>query len=81
MATSRRLDDLPMYADDVDIARAVLGPKRTDEWKAISVILEREGLPLRDPLMGGRYWPGVQAWFAKRPAPAVLIISPTAPGR
>ncbi|MFG1377334.1 hypothetical protein [Xanthobacter autotrophicus] len=81
MATSRRFDDLPMYADDVDIARAVLGSGHTDEWKAISVILEREGLPPRDPLMGGRYWPGVQAWFAKRPAPAAPIISLTAPGR
>ena len=81
MATSRRFDDLPLYADDVDIARAVLGSGHTDEWKAISVILEREGLPPRDPLMGGRYWPGVQAWFAKRPAPAAPIITPPTLGR
>ena len=80
MATTRRFDDLPMFADDVDISRAILGPGHTDEWKAISVILEREGLPPRDPLMGGRYWPGVQAWFAKRPAPAAPIISLATPG-
>lgn len=81
MAISRRSDDLPMYADDTDIARAILGPGRTAEWKALAVVLEREGLPPRDPLMGGRYWPGVQAWFAKRPAPAASIIGLTAPVR
>ena len=81
MAISRRSDSLPMYADDTEIARAILGPGRAAEWKALAVVLEREGLPPRDPLMGGRYWPGVQAWFAKRPAPAASIIGLTAPVR
>ncbi|WP_051679129.1 hypothetical protein [Xanthobacter sp. 91] len=66
MATSRRFDDLPMFADDVDISRAILGPGHTDEWKAISVILERHGLPIKDLVFGARYWPAVKAWFDRR---------------
>lgn len=35
-------------------------------WKACAVILEREGLPRICPLMGGRYWPAVVAFFNRR---------------
>ncbi len=36
------------------------------EWCAKAKILEREGLPRVDPLMGGRHWPAVVAFFAGR---------------
>ncbi|SFU39062.1 hypothetical protein SAMN02799631_00400 [Methylobacterium sp. 174MFSha1.1] len=36
------------------------------EWKPKAKILERHGLPRIDPLMGGRYWPAVQAYFDRR---------------
>ena len=29
-------------------------------------MLEREGLPRVDPLMGGRYWPAVRAFWDRR---------------
>lgn len=35
-------------------------------WRARAVVLEREGLPRVDPIMGGRYWPAVLAYFNKR---------------
>ncbi len=36
------------------------------EWRAKAGILEREGLPAIDPIMGGRYWPAVQAFWNRR---------------
>jgi hypothetical protein len=35
-------------------------------WPAKAQVLEREGLPRRDPVMGGRYWPAVCAFWNKR---------------
>lgn len=35
-------------------------------WKARAVVLEREGLPRICPVMGGRYWPAVVAFFNRR---------------
>jgi hypothetical protein len=29
-------------------------------------MLERDGLPKIDPLMGGRFWPAVRQWFLDR---------------
>lgn len=36
------------------------------EWAAKAIVLERHGLPRIDPLMGGRYWPAVQAFWDRR---------------
>jgi hypothetical protein len=36
------------------------------EWSAKAIVLERHGLPPVDPLMGGRYWPAVVAFFDGR---------------
>jgi hypothetical protein len=33
------------------------------EWSAKAIILERNGLPRIDPVMGGRHWPSVVAYF------------------
>lgn len=33
------------------------------EWAAKAIILEREGLPPIDPIMGGRYWPAVERFW------------------
>lgn len=35
-------------------------------WASKATILEREGLPRIDPIMGGRYWPAVQAFWHRR---------------
>lgn len=36
------------------------------DWKAVAIVLERHGLPPVDPLMGGRYWPAVIAFWNRR---------------
>lgn len=45
------------------------------DWPAKAMILERDGLPRVDPLMGGRYWPGVRAWFHRRYGVTTLQVS------
>jgi hypothetical protein len=57
--------DLPLYPDEAEIARRVLG-NRACEWPGKALILERDGLPKIDPLMGGRFWPAVERWFLNR---------------
>jgi hypothetical protein len=57
---------LPLYPDEKQIAIAILGPQRAQEWKAKAALLEREGLPPIDTLMGGRSWVAVQRFFATR---------------
>jgi hypothetical protein len=70
-----RLDDLPLFAADDQIALAVCG-KNAKQWADIAPLLEREGLPKVNPLIGGRYVPAVKAWFdaqnglGERPGPA-----------
>ena len=58
--------DMPLYPDEDQIAFAVLGPGRAHEWKAKAIILERQGLPPIDPLMGGRMWLAVVQFFASQ---------------
>jgi hypothetical protein len=60
------IDSFPLYPDEDQIALGILGAHRAHEWKAKAVILEREGLPPIDTLMGGRPWKAVQQFFAQR---------------
>ncbi|NGO51597.1 hypothetical protein [Allomesorhizobium camelthorni] len=48
------LEKLPLYADDHDIAVAVVGRERAAYFKSILPILERKGFPQKCPLHGGR---------------------------
>ena len=57
--------DETLYPSEAIVARLVLGD-RAKEWPAKAVLLERDGLPRIDPLMGGRYWPAVVAFFHRR---------------
>ena len=36
------------------------------DWAAKACILERDGLPRIDPVMGGRFWPAVDAYWRRR---------------
>jgi hypothetical protein len=54
-----RSTDAPLYPDEAEIARRVLG-ERAQEWPGKVTVLERDGLPKIDPLMGGRFWPAVR---------------------
>lgn len=59
------LDDLPAFADEKELGRAVLG-KRAGDWPQIAALLEGRGLPTINALMGGRYVPAVRAFFDRQ---------------
>jgi hypothetical protein len=70
---TRPIDDLPLFADDLDIGAAILGPKRAGEWKAIAPLLEPRGLPKIDKLHGGRYVPAVRSFYDRDNLIAPLV--------
>jgi hypothetical protein len=57
---------LPLFGSEEQVAEMVWGPGRLRDWKERTVVLEREGLPEIDQLMGGRYLPAVRAFFDAR---------------
>ena len=62
----RAADNDALFLPDAEIARRVIGKQREREWQGIAIVLERQGLPKPDPMMGGRYWPAVKAFFDRR---------------
>lgn len=52
-----------LFPSEGEIARRL--SQSLPEWSAKAKILERDGLPRVDPLMQGRYWPAVQAYFGR----------------
>ena len=55
-----------LYLSEPEIAYLVLPSTKAQEWPNIAAVLEREGLPRIDPIMGGRYWLAVRAWLDRR---------------
>lgn len=53
-----------LFPCEAEVARRL--SQTPGEWAAKAKILERDGLPKVDPLMGGRSWPAVQAYFLRR---------------
>lgn len=53
-----------LFPCEAEIARRLSQNPR--DWAAKAIILEREGLPRVDPIMGGRFWPAVQAFWQRR---------------
>lgn len=55
----------PLFLPDVEIARLVsITP---EEWRATAAVLERYGLPRRDPLFKDqRCWPSVRDFLYRR---------------
>lgn len=53
-----------LFPSEAEIARR-LGQSPA-EWAAKAVILERQGLPHVDPIMGGRYWRSVLSFLDER---------------
>ena len=72
-----RLEDLPLFASDAELARAILGD-RAGDWQIIAAREENRGLPPVDALYGGRYVPAVKAFFDHRHglAPRVDGVKP-----
>jgi hypothetical protein len=73
---------VPLYPSEDEIARLILG-ENASEWPAKAVVLEREGLPKIDMMMGGRPWRLVEKFFMHRhgldaPENAAANCTPTA---
>ncbi|ACL58291.1 hypothetical protein [Methylobacterium nodulans] len=56
--------DAGLFPSEAEIARRL--SQTPQEWAAKAKVLERDGLPRVDPLMGGRFWPAVRAYFLAR---------------
>jgi hypothetical protein len=63
-----------MFPCEDEIARRL--SQHPSDWAHMASILEREGLPRIDPLMGGRCWEAVQAFFRKRHGLSSIEIAP-----
>ncbi|WP_436637141.1 hypothetical protein [Microbaculum sp. FT89] len=55
-----------LYLSESEIAKRILSSAKVKEWPEIAAVLERDGLPRIDPILGGRYWPAVKAFFDRR---------------
>ena len=53
-----------LFPCEAEIARRLSQSER--RWREIARQFEREGLPKIDPVMGGRFWPAVVAFFHSR---------------
>lgn len=56
--------DQGLFPCEAEIARRL--SQDPAEWPAKAIVLERDGLPKIDPLMGARYWPAVEAYWNRR---------------
>lgn len=62
-ARFKTLDQLPAFASDEDLAAALMGTGKTTAFRAVAPLLEADGFPKIDALMGGRYTRAVIAFF------------------
>ena len=87
MAAARQLptrfDDLPLFATDMEIGAAILGPARAKEWAAtIAPRLDLHGgFPPINLQHGGRYTPAVRAYYDRVFIPQEQPKWPTPNGR
>lgn len=62
---------IPLYPSEDRIVAELYGADGAQtmmrDWDGVAQVLERDGLPPRDPLFGNRrYWPAVEAWLRRR---------------
>jgi hypothetical protein len=62
--TSDKVRAQGLFPCEQEVARRL--SQTPAEWAAKAVILERSGLPKVDPVMGGRFWPAVEAYWRRR---------------
>ena len=53
-----------LYPCEAEIARRLSQSQK--RWRQIAPGFERQGLPKIDPVMKGRFWPAVEAFFLNR---------------
>lgn len=75
--SARRLD-APLFLTDAEIAARL--PMTTPAWEAAATVLERDGLPRRDPLFGDRRcWPAVRDFLLARAGSPIRMSRPASP--
>lgn len=61
---------MPLYPSESRIVAEIYGetaPEMAKSWDGVAAVLERDGLPKRDPMFGNRrYWPAVEAFLRRR---------------
>jgi len=62
-----------LYPCEAEIARRLSQSEK--HWRQIAPDLERQGLPKIDPVMKGRFWPAVEAFFRHRHGLGALAAS------
>ena len=62
-----------LYPCEAEIARRLSQSER--HWRQIAPQLERQGLPKIDPIMKGRFWPAVEAFFRTRHGLGNIVAS------
>jgi hypothetical protein len=58
-----KLDDLPLFADDKQLAEAIFGKTRATAWDAFVVHYDGRGLPPLDAFTNQRYVPAVRQFL------------------
>lgn len=64
MTAKRHIRDQGLFPSEAEIARRL--SQTPSDWSSKARVLERDGLPPIDPIMNGRYWPAVQAYWHRR---------------
>ncbi|MDX3805283.1 MAG: hypothetical protein QHC89_02530 [Bosea sp. (in: a-proteobacteria)] len=64
MARTSSKNSSGLFPCEEEVARRLSQDLRS--WRAKAVVLERDGMPRIDPVMGGRYWPAIEAYFNRR---------------
>jgi hypothetical protein len=62
-----------LYPCEAEIARRLSQSEKN--WRRIAPQLERQGLPKIDPIMKGRFWPAVEAFFRSRHGLGNMVAS------
>jgi len=62
-----------LYPCEAEIARRLSQSEK--RWREIAPALECQGLPRIDPIMKGRFWPAVEAFFRTRHGLGNMIAS------
>lgn len=64
MARRVAQSDLGLFPTEEEVARRLSQDPKA--WGAKATVLERDGLPRIHPIMGGRYWPAVVAFWNRQ---------------
>lgn len=80
----RTLDELPLFATDLEIAEAVVGPARAEHYARVTIkLLEKApGFPPLNAAHGGRYTPAVRRFYDVEmgmASPSERLLAPDRP--